>query len=80
MQQVEAIDALSRGIREVGEKYARKEMFVVELIFAASIMEEAINIQSHDGSGDNPEHGQHRITPANVRISQEDFAELALFG
>ncbi len=41
---VEAIDALSRGIREVGEKYARKEMFVVELIYAASIMEEAIKI------------------------------------
>ena len=41
---VEAIDALSRGIREVGEKYAKKEMFVVELIFAASIMQEAINV------------------------------------
>ncbi len=41
---VEAIDALSRGIREVGEKFARKEMFVVELIYAASIMEEAIKI------------------------------------
>ncbi len=41
---VEAIDALSRGIREVGEKFARKEMFVVELIFAASIMEEAIKV------------------------------------
>ncbi len=41
---VEAIDALSKGIREVGEKYARKEMFVVELIFAATIMEEAIKV------------------------------------
>ncbi len=41
---VEAIDALSKGIREVGEKFARKEMFVVELIFAASIMEEAIKV------------------------------------
>ncbi len=35
---VEAIDALSRGIRDVGEKFAKKEMFVVELIYAASIM------------------------------------------
>ena len=41
---VEAIDALSKGIREVGEKYARKEMFVVELIYAATIMEEAIKV------------------------------------
>lgn len=41
---VEAIDALSRGIREVGEKFAKKEMFVVELIYAASIMEEAIRL------------------------------------
>ena len=41
---VEAIDALSKGIREVGEKFARKEMFVVELIYAATIMEEAIRI------------------------------------
>jgi len=42
---VEAIEhGLSKGIREVGDKFARKEMFVVELIYAASIMEEAIKI------------------------------------
>ena len=41
---VEAVEALSRGIRKVGDKFARKEMFVVELIYAATIMEEAIKI------------------------------------
>jgi len=42
---VEAIEhGLAKGIREVGEKFARKEMFVIELIYAASIMEEAIKI------------------------------------
>jgi len=42
---VDAIEnGLAKGIREVGEKYARKEMFVVELIYAATIMEEAIKI------------------------------------
>ncbi len=42
---VEAIEnGLARGIREVGEKFARKEMFVVELIYAATIMEEAIKV------------------------------------
>ncbi|HEX7392151.1 MAG TPA: cobalamin-dependent protein [Thermoplasmata archaeon] len=42
---VEAIEhGLAKGIREVGEMFARKEMFVVELIYAASIMEEAIKI------------------------------------
>jgi len=42
---VEAIeDGLAKGIREVGEKFARKEMFVVELIYAATIMEEAIKV------------------------------------
>ncbi len=41
---VEAIEALSRGIRKVGDKFARKEMFVVELIYAATIMEEAIKV------------------------------------
>jgi len=41
---VDAIDALSKGIREVGEKFARKEMFVVELIYAATIMEEAVKV------------------------------------
>ena len=30
---VESIDALSRGIREVGEKFARKEMFRMINIF-----------------------------------------------
>ncbi|HEX7392069.1 MAG TPA: B12-binding domain-containing protein, partial [Thermoplasmata archaeon] len=36
---VDAIEhGLSKGIREVGEKFARKEMFVVELIYAATIM------------------------------------------
>ena len=42
---VEAIEhGLSKGIREVGEKFARREMFVVELIYAATIMEEAIKV------------------------------------
>ncbi len=41
---VEAVEALSRGIRKVGDKFARKEMFVVELIYAATIMEEAIKV------------------------------------
>lgn len=42
---VEAIEqGLAKGIRVVGEKYEKKEMFVVELIYAASIMEEAIKI------------------------------------
>jgi dimethylamine corrinoid protein len=42
---VEAIEhGLARGIRFVGEKFEKKEMFVVELIYAASIMEEAIKI------------------------------------
>jgi len=42
---VEAIEhGLSKGIRDVGEKFARKEMFVVELIYAATIMEEAIKV------------------------------------
>lgn len=45
MSPVEAIEhGLAKGIREVGEKFARKEMFVVELIYAASIMEEAIKV------------------------------------
>lgn len=39
-----AIDALSKGIRGVGDKFAKKEMFVVELIYAATIMEEAIKV------------------------------------
>ena len=42
---VEAIeDGLAKGIREVGEKFARKEMFVVELIYAAEIMGGAIKV------------------------------------
>jgi dimethylamine corrinoid protein len=42
---VEAIEnGLTKGIRIVGEKYEKKEMFVVELIYAASIMEEAIKV------------------------------------
>jgi dimethylamine corrinoid protein len=42
---VDAIEnGLAKGIREVGEKFARKEMFVVELIYAATIMEEAIKV------------------------------------
>jgi len=42
---VEAIEhGLAKGIRAVGEKFENKEMFVVELIYAASIMEEAIKI------------------------------------
>jgi len=42
---VDAIEnGLAKGIREVGEKHAKKEMLVVELIYAASIMEEAIKV------------------------------------
>jgi corrinoid protein of di/trimethylamine methyltransferase len=42
---VDAIEnGLAKGIREVGEKFARKEMFVVELIYAATIMEDAIKV------------------------------------
>jgi corrinoid protein of di/trimethylamine methyltransferase len=42
---VEAIEkGLAAGIREVGKKFERKEMFVVELIYAATIMEGAIKI------------------------------------
>ena len=42
---VEAIEhGLAKGIRAVGEKFENKEMFVVELIYAASIMEEAIKV------------------------------------
>lgn len=42
---VEAIEhGLAKGIRTVGEKFEKKEMFVVELIYAASIMEEAIKV------------------------------------
>ncbi len=42
---VDAIEnGLAKGIREVGEKFARKEMFVVELIYAATIMEDAIEV------------------------------------
>jgi dimethylamine corrinoid protein len=42
---VEAIEnGLAKGIREVGEKFARKEMFVVELIYAAEIMNAAIQV------------------------------------
>ncbi|UCE91162.1 MAG: cobalamin-dependent protein [Methanobacteriota archaeon] len=42
---VEAIESgLAKGIREVGEKFARKEMFVVELIYAAEIMGAAIKV------------------------------------
>jgi len=42
---VEAIEhGLAKGIRAVGEKFEKKEMFVVELIYAANIMEEAIKI------------------------------------
>jgi dimethylamine corrinoid protein len=42
---VEAIEnGLAKGIRTVGEKYEKKEMFVVELIYAATIMEEAIKV------------------------------------
>ena len=41
----EAIEyGLAKGIREVGEKFARKEMYVVELIYAAEIMNGAIRI------------------------------------
>ncbi len=42
---VEAIEkGLAAGIREVGEKFERKEMYVVELIYAATIMESAIKV------------------------------------
>lgn len=42
---VEAIEeGLAKGIREVGEKFAKKEMFVVELIYAAEIMSAAIQV------------------------------------
>ena len=42
---IEAIeDGLAKGIREVGEKFAKKEMFVVELIYAAEIMGAAIRV------------------------------------
>jgi len=45
MSPVDAIEnGLAKGIREVGEKFARKEMFVVELIYAATIMEAAIKV------------------------------------
>ena len=37
-------EGLAKGIREVGEKFARKEMFVVELIYAAEIMGGAIKV------------------------------------
>ena len=37
-------DGLAKGIREVGEKFAKKEMFVVELIYAAEIMGAAIKV------------------------------------
>jgi dimethylamine corrinoid protein len=42
---VDAIEnGLAKGIRYVGEKFEKKEMFVVELIYAATIMEEAIKV------------------------------------
>jgi corrinoid protein of di/trimethylamine methyltransferase len=42
---VDAIEnGLAKGIREVGEKFAKKEMFVVELIYAAEIMNAAIKV------------------------------------
>ena len=42
---VDAIEnGLARGIRAVGERFEKKEMFVVELIYAANIMEEAIKV------------------------------------
>ncbi len=42
---VDAIEnGLARGIRYVGEKFERKEMFVVELIYAAEIMSNAIKV------------------------------------
>jgi len=37
-------NGLAKGIREVGEKFSKKEMFVVELIYAAEIMGAAIKI------------------------------------
>ena len=43
MSPVEAIEnGLAKGLRDVGEKFARMEMFVVELIYAAEIMNGAI--------------------------------------
>ncbi len=45
MDPVDAIEnGLAKGIREVGEKFSKKEMFVVELIYAAEIMGAAIKI------------------------------------
>jgi methanogenic corrinoid protein MtbC1 len=45
MNPVEAIEnGLAKGLREVGDKFARKEMFVVELIYAAEIMNGAIKL------------------------------------
>ena len=45
MSPVDAIEnGLAKGVREVGEKFARKELFVVELIYAATIMEAAIKV------------------------------------
>ncbi|HEX9907464.1 MAG TPA: cobalamin-dependent protein [Thermoplasmata archaeon] len=42
---VDAIEnGLAKGIRFVGEKFEKKEMFVVELIYAAEIMSNAIKI------------------------------------
>lgn len=42
---VEAIEeGLAKGIRIVGEKFERKEMFVVELIYAAEVMNGAIQV------------------------------------
>ncbi|MBN1677180.1 MAG: cobalamin-dependent protein [Candidatus Thermoplasmatota archaeon] len=42
---IDAIEkGLAKGIRQVGEKFERKEMFVVELIYAAEIMSNAIKI------------------------------------
>lgn len=42
---VEAIESgLAKGIREVGERFARKEMYVVELIYAAEVMGGAIKV------------------------------------
>jgi len=42
---VDAIEnGLAKGIRYVGEKFEKKEMFVVELIYAAEIMGNAIKI------------------------------------
>src|SRR4030065_32936 len=42
---VDAIEnGLAKGLREVGDKFARKEMFVVELNYPAQIMNGAIKI------------------------------------